>query len=395
MASIKLKGDTSGEVTISAPSVAGTTTLELPATSSTLATQNSLGVRNLIINGDMRIAQRGTSATGITSSGYYTVDRWDTGGVSYGTWTMSQDTDVPSGQGFSKSIKWQCTTANTSLSANSFFDMHQSLEGQNLQHLKYGTSNAESLTLSFWVKSNKTGTYQYNLYSANNSGKVVNGSFTINVSDTWEKKTITYNGDTIDSLDNDNGRSLDIQLIMVAGSDYTGGTSSSSWTAWTNSQRAPDLTVNLADSTSNYINITGVQLEVGTEATPFEHRPYDMELARCQRYYQKSHAQGTTPGAATFGGNSPETVQQFWNSGNTGLAGQQFLLKTDMRANPTATIYDYVNNTGKVTGFNSGGSGTNNVTPNNIKAFHDKFVVLMYGVTYYGIGFAYTMDAEL
>jgi hypothetical protein len=287
MASIKLKGDTSGEVIISAPSVAGNTTLELPATSSTLATQNSLGLRNLIINGDMRIAQRGTSSTGVTGNGYYTVDRFDVGGGTLGTWTMSQDTDVPSGQGFSKSIKWQCTTANTSLSATSFFDMHQSLEGQNLQHLKYGTSNAESLTLSFWVKSNKTGTYQYNLYSSDNSGKAVNGSFTINVSNTWEKKTITYNGDTVDSLDNDNGRSLDIQLIMVAGSDYTGGTSSSSWTTWTNSQRAPDLTVNLADSTSNYINITGVQLEVGTTATPFEHKPYDMELARCQRYYQR------------------------------------------------------------------------------------------------------------
>ena len=318
MASIKLKGDTSGEVIISAPSVAGNATLELPATSSTLATQNSLGVRNIIINGDMRIAERGTSSTGVTGNGYYTVDRFDVGGGTFGTWTMSQDTDVPSGQGFSKSIKWQCTTANTSLSATSFFDMHQSLEGQNLQHLKYGTSNAELLTLSFWVKSNKTGTYQYNLYSSDNSGKAVNGSFTINDSNTWEKKTITYNGDTVDSLDNDNGRSLDIQLIMVAGSDYTGGTSSSSWTAWTDSQRAPDLTVNLADSTSNYINITGIQLEVGTEATPFEHRPYDMELQRCKRYFYRNS--GTFYGGSYGSGSF---VSSFWS--------------VEMRAAPTIT----------------------------------------------------------
>ena len=298
---------------------------------------NPLTNRNLIINGDMRIAQRGTSVTGITGAGYFTVDRWDTGGASFGTWTMSQDTDVPSGQGFSKSIKWQCTTANTSLSANSFFDMHQSLEGQNLQHLKYGTSNAESLTLSFWVKSNKTGTYQYNLYSADNSGKAVNGSFTINVSDTWEKKTITYNGDTIDSLDNDNGRSLDIQLIMVAGSDYTGGTSSSSWTAWTNSQRAPDLTVNLADSTSNYINITGVQLEVGDTATPFEHRPYDMELARCQRYYNN--------------------IGKVGHSAYSAVGVMGFIFPTPMRATPTAT-FSYLGTTNRVYNIQTGAQST-------------------------------------
>jgi hypothetical protein len=288
MASIKLKGDVSGEVTISAPSVAGTTTLELPATSSTLATQNSLGVRNLIINGDMRIAQRGTSSTGITSTfSYHTVDRWFTQGTSsFGTFTQTQDTDVPSGQGFANSLKMQCTTANASLSAGSYLRLEQRIEGQNLQHLKYGTSNAESLTLSFWVKSNKTGTYVCWLYQ-DSTVRGVSASYTISSSDTWEKKTITFSGDTSASSNivNDNSSELRILFQLVAGTDWSSGTLQTSWGNFVSANSAVGQ-VNLADSTSNYINITGVQLEVGTEATPFEHRPYDMELQRCQRYYE-------------------------------------------------------------------------------------------------------------
>ena len=139
MASIKLKGSTSGDITISVPAVAGTHTLTLPSSSSTLATQNALGVRNIIINGDMRIAQRGTSATGLTNgnTGYHTVDRWKfqhTGTVTYAV-TMSQDTDVPTGQGFSKSVKYDITTAQSSLSAGDSLLFSHYLEGQMLQHL--------------------------------------------------------------------------------------------------------------------------------------------------------------------------------------------------------------------------------------------------------------------
>ena len=119
--------------------------------------------RNIIINGDMSIAQRATSSTGITGSGYYTCDRWRFGADTAGTWTQSQDTSVPTGQGFAKSIKLDCTTANGSLSAGSALFYTQRIEGQNLQYLKKGTSNAESLTASFWVKSNKTGTYILNV----------------------------------------------------------------------------------------------------------------------------------------------------------------------------------------------------------------------------------------
>ena len=284
MASIKLKGDTSGEVTISAPSVAGTTTLELPATSSTLATQNSLGVRNLIINGDMRIAQRGTSSAGITTTGYYTIDRWSTSYAnSSATWTNSQDSDVPTGQGFANSFKILCTTSSA-VGTNERLMVGQRFEGQMLQHLKKGTANAESLTLSFWVKSNKTGTYIANLSDTDNT-RSISKAYTINTANTWEKKTLTFDGDTTGALDNDNAQSFVLFFGLAVGTFETSGTLQTSWGSNVATDRFVGQ-VNLGDTISNYINITGVQLEVGTEATPFEHRPYDMELAKCQRYYQ-------------------------------------------------------------------------------------------------------------
>ena len=301
MASINLQGDTSGAITISAPSVAGSNTLTLPATTQTLATQNALGVRNLIINGDMRIAQRGTSVTGITSSGYYTVDRFTLFATTAGTWTHTQDTDVPTGQGFSKSFKMQCTTANASLSSTSGLFVRQRIEAQNLQHIKKGTASAESLTYSFWVKSNKTGTYIAEIFDDDNV-RQISKAYTINAADTWEKKVITFAGDTSGSLPDDNGSGFSVALWFVAGTNYTSnGTLNTSWQSTNVPQRAVGQ-VNLADSTSNYINITGVQLEVGDTATPFEHRPWDDELIRCMRYYEKCINYSTVEPAGGYTG---------------------------------------------------------------------------------------------
>jgi len=239
--------------------------------------------KNIIINGDMSIAQRGTSATGKTSSGIYTVDRIQSGISSAGTWTQSQSTDVPTGQGFATSLKMDCTTALGSLGSSNRLQISQKFEGQNLQYLKKGTSSAESLTLSFWVKSNKTGTYICEIYDTDNTRHIAK-SYTISSADTWEKKTITYAGDTSGALDNDNAESLSVFFWLVAGSDFTSGTLATSWASITNANRAAGQTVNLADSTSNYINITGVQLEAGTTASDFEFLPYDVNLRRCQRY---------------------------------------------------------------------------------------------------------------
>jgi hypothetical protein len=163
--------------------------------------------RNIIINGDMSIAQRGTSESGITSGGYHTVDRFQFIPNNMGTFTMSQDTDVPTGQGFAFSTKLDCTTADASPAAGDYIAFYSRFEGQNLQYLKKGTSNAESLTLSFWVKSAKTGTYIVELVDDDNS-RGISKSYTIDTANTWEKKTITYAGDTTGTLDNDNNSSF-------------------------------------------------------------------------------------------------------------------------------------------------------------------------------------------
>jgi hypothetical protein len=240
--------------------------------------------RNIIINGDMSIAQRGTSTSGVTSDGYYTIDRMYFGVGTAGTWTQSQSTDVPTGQGFANSLKMDCTTANGSLSAGSNLRFQHKIEGQNLQYLKKGTSNAESTTLSFWVYATKTGTNICELYDTDNS-RQISKSYTINSSNTWEKKTITFAGDTSGAFGNDNGGSLTLLFWLAAGSTFSSGSLSNSWTSAVNADRAVGQ-VNHADSTSNEWYITGVQLEAGTTASDFEFLPHDVNLNRCQRYFQ-------------------------------------------------------------------------------------------------------------
>jgi hypothetical protein len=242
--------------------------------------------RNIIINGDMSIAQRSTSVASITTTGYKTVDRFQTVITTLGTWTQSQSTDVPTGQGFAKSLKMDCTTADASPAAGDLLILRTAFEGQNLQYLKKGTASAVSLTASFWVKSTKTGTFIAELYD-NDNARQISAAYTVNVSDTWEKKTITFPGDTTGAFGNDNGASLLLHFWLGAGSNYTSGTLSTTWTSVTNANRAVGQ-VNIADSTSNDWYITGVQLEAGTTASDFEFLPVDVNLQRCQRYYQKT-----------------------------------------------------------------------------------------------------------
>jgi hypothetical protein len=254
-------------------------------------------MKNIIINGDMSIAQRGTSTASVTSTGYYACDRWNFAIDTMGTFTTSQDTDVPTGQGFAKSFKVDCTTADAAPAAGDLISLNQKIEGQNLQYLKKGTANAESTTVSFWVKSNKTGTYIAELFDNDNT-RQISKSYTISAANTWEKKTITYAGDTTGAFNNDNGLSLSLVFWLGAGSTFTSGTLNTSWNSSTNANRAVGQ-VNLADSTSNEWYVTGVQLEAGTSASDFEFLPYDVNLERCQRYYQTirgmvGYAAGTT-----------------------------------------------------------------------------------------------------
>jgi len=241
--------------------------------------------RNIIINGDMSIAQRATSTASITTEAYHTIDRYATFITTLGTWTQSQSTDVPTGQGFAKSLKMDCTTADASPAAGDRLLIQQKIEGQNLQYIKKGTSSAESLTLSFWVKSNKTGTYIAELFDNDNT-RQISQSYTISSADTWEKKTMTFAGDTSGVLGNDNGDSLILHLWLGAGTTYSSGTLSTTWTSNTNANRAVGQ-VNLADSTSNEWYVTGIQLEAGTAASDFEFLPFDVNQRRCQRYFNQ------------------------------------------------------------------------------------------------------------
>jgi hypothetical protein len=231
----------------------------------------------------MSIAQRGTSFTGQTAANYI-VDRFTQNiNGAMGTWTNGQSTDVPTGQGFANSLIMDCTTADASPAASDILWVQQRIEGQNLQYLKKGTANAESTTLSFWVKSAKTGTYIAELEDRDNT-RYVSQSYTISSADTWEKKTVTFPADTSGAFGNDNGDSLRLNFWLGGGTDWTSGTLGTTWHT-TAANRAVGQ-VNLGDSTSNEWYITGVQLEAGTSASDFEFLPHDVNRLRCHRYYQ-------------------------------------------------------------------------------------------------------------
>jgi len=277
----------------------------------------------LIINGDMAIAQRGTSVTGVTGSGTpVAIDRFRNIISSLGTWTVSQSTDVPTGQGFTNSFKMDCTTAEASPSASSYNTFSHRFEGQNLQMLKKGTSSAESVTVSFWVKATKTGTNIVELYDGDNS-RQISQAYTIDSANTWEKKVISFAGDTTGTLDNDNNNSLAVQFWLAAGSDRTSGTLNTSWATITNANRVVGQ-VNHADSTSNDFYITGVQLEIGTfdanSIPPFQFEDVGTSLARCQRYFTKTLAalEGSSGGVGS--------KKVFW------------FFKQTMRATPTISF---------------------------------------------------------
>ena len=250
----------------------------------------TLSNRNLIINGAMQVAQRSTSDSGITngSTGYRICDRWRFGeqGSPSAVFTLSQSTTAP--DGFKNSYKFDVTTAQSSLGSGDVVYFETKVEGQNLKQLAYGTSSAKSFTLSFYVRSSITGTFVVWFHNPNSSTACTH-TYTVNAADTWERKSITVAGDTSNSLKDDTSNGLQPRFILGAGTDYTSGTASTTWgtSSMTNANRYVGQTVNIANSTSDEWLITGIQLEVGSKATPFEHRSYGDVLARCQRYYQE------------------------------------------------------------------------------------------------------------
>ena len=249
---------------------------------------NNLSNRNLIINGAMQVAQRGTSQTGVASSGYKNAcDRWrfNAGGANVGAYTVSQSTTSP--DGFGNSLKIDCTTARTPTN-NEFYEIAQRLEGQNLQAFAKGTSASKKYTLSFYVKTNVNGNYVVWLYD-NDNNRMVGGLYTVSNSN-WNRYTISYPADTTGGFDNNNERSLDIRFVLLAGTDFTSGTlPTTAWATYAAANSLAGQTANVASSTSNEFYLTGVQLEVDYTgsgvATDFEFRSYHDESQRCYRYY--------------------------------------------------------------------------------------------------------------
>jgi len=248
-------------------------------------TNNQIGGRrNIVINGSMKCSQRSTSATSITSTGYHALDRFALLYTDAGTWTMAQSSTAPTG--FANSLKLDCTATKASLASDSRLFLQTKIEGQDVQQLKKGTSDAEYVTLSFYVRSNKTGTYQVNIED-NDNIRIIGATYTVDSADTWERKVIPFVGDTTGALSDDTGDSLAIMWALVAGTDNSSGAVPTAWEAKVNTDRGAGLNVNLADNTDNEWLITGVQLEVGNYpgGTPFEHRSFGEELALCHRYH--------------------------------------------------------------------------------------------------------------
>jgi hypothetical protein len=291
--------------------------------------QDNVKFRNLLINGDHSIFQRGDTVTGVTDQVYSAPDRWKTQVFSTAVFTISKSTDVPSGQGFASSCKWDCTTANASPSATTFMTHEQRIEGQNIQYLEYGTSSAKSLTASFWVKSNKTGAYTVGLYSADGS-RHIESSYTISTANTWEKKIITFAGDTAGTINNDNGEALRLWFNLGSGSNWSSGTHATTWSSYAQGDVLVDNQVNLADSTANEWYITGVQLEAGQISSEFEFLPVDVNLHRCQRYYFNSEY------------NTSSTLGYGYHvAGNATRIYMSVHWKNTMRATPTlASTFD-------------------------------------------------------
>jgi len=241
------------------------------------------GRKNMVYNGAMTVAQRDDEVTGQTeTNGYKTVDRFQFWTYSGGTYTLSQDdTEVPQGFAYSHKV---LNTATTTTVAGTGVSFRQRIEAQDLQHLDYNTSNAKSVTLSFWVQSDTTGTYAVRIYNPD-SGRMITKTYAISTADTWEKKTITFVGDTSGVINNDTGYAFEIAWWLAAGTDFTSGSASGSWETYSATKEASGHNVSLNSGGDWYI--TGVQLEVGSTATEFEHRSYGEELQLCRRYYQK------------------------------------------------------------------------------------------------------------
>jgi len=354
--------------------------------------------RNVIINGAMNVAQRGTSSTGIGgSSGFFTCDRWNIDVANTaGRLTMTQDSSAP--EGFANSIKLACTTADTSIASDEQLKLQQKIEGQNLQAFAKGTSSAKPFAVSFYVKGNASATYVCELFDEDNTRQC---SKTFNVTTDWTRVELTFPADTTGALDDDNASSLTFRIYLHAGSNFTSGTlNSSGFASSTNANRAVGIS-SFFDSTDRTFFITGVQLEVGQNPTTFEHEPIERTLTKCLRYFRLSNDGSEAYQPLGEGDGHAESTSSF----TTG-----WMWEPEMRAKPTLAVFEEGNTLGSVfvrqdysylcdnIAIASGskfGLRINLTTPNNTAGdttFQDTLPGAVYAT---GTNKAWSVDAEL
>ena len=347
-----------------------------------------LGNRNLVINGAMQVAQRGTSTTGVSTTGYYACDRWRLPISSLGTWTVQQSTDAPNG--FINSFRLLCTTADASPAAGDIVSVQQRIEAQDLQHIFTNKSagDTSALTLSFWVKASRSGDASFSVIQVDNSSRQFNASYNIGAADTWEYKTISIPADDSAVINNDNGVGLQVMWHLHSGSNYTGGTQSANWEAST----AANQNVNnlgIGQAVDDDFLITGVQLEVGSVATPFEHRSFEHELNLCRRYYQSNFPYGEAIAANS-------TYISSFNPGNLNGPRGYVDYYQPMRATPSITFWNNHRNikgTDNALVYNNG-SWLSTTASTSINACGFQFIPAAgsAGLTYY---FNWEASAEL
>ena len=265
--------------------------------------------RNLIINGAMNVAQRGTSSTGVgASSGYFTVDRFKVDlNNTAGRLTITQDSSAPSG--FANSTKLACTTADTSIASDELLIFQQRIEGQNLQAFAKGTSDAKPFALSFYAKANASKTYVAELFDNDNSRQVAK---TFTVGTDWARHEITLPADTTGAFGDDANNSMNLNIWLHAGSNFTSGTLGTTWQAEDATDRAAGIG-SFFSSTDNTFFITGVQLEVGQNPTEFEHEPFEVSLIKCKRYFERINSLSSSSSILGVGfqyNNDPQSVYQ-------------------------------------------------------------------------------------
>lgn len=276
------------------------------------------GNRNVIINGDMRISQRGTSFT-VTNE--YGLDRWFCRENTDGALTFSQDSESP--DGFSKSLKVNVDTADTSLGSSQFSYIAQRLEGYDIERFAFGGSGAKKITLSFYVRCSVTGKFGGAIVNGSNNNRSYSFTYDVDAANTWERKTITFDGDTTGTWNIDNTQEMVVYWSMGGGSSVK--KAEGSWDATAGVQSATEATVDLIETASATWFMTGVQLEVGDTATAFEHRSYFDESQSCKRYYRQFDAGGGTDRVPVNGGFTSSTFLR---------------LEPEMRSNPSVTYTD-------------------------------------------------------